>query len=85
LKYEDKLDWETLTRNPNITWDIIKENLDKPWEWDLLSCNENITFHFLKENLSKEWDWELLSELKYLKEKDSFMEMKMQESSYYNE
>ena len=22
-----------MTSNPNITWDIISNNLDKPWNW----------------------------------------------------
>ena len=25
--------------NPIITWDIIQQNLDKPWNWSFLSLN----------------------------------------------
>ena len=38
--------------------DIIRENLDKPWDWDYISYNPNITWDFIKENLDKPWDWE---------------------------
>jgi hypothetical protein len=27
------------SKNPNITWDIIQENPDKPWSWDNISQN----------------------------------------------
>ena len=25
-------DWEELSKNPNITMDIIEKNIDKPWD-----------------------------------------------------
>ena len=50
-----------LSDNPNITWEIIKENLDKPWRWDYLSQNANITWEIVKENPDKPWVWEGLS------------------------
>ena len=31
--------------NRNITWKIVQENLDKPWNWTLLSAN---TFNLRK-------------------------------------
>ena len=30
------LDWAA-----NITWDIIEDNFDKPWEWYYVSQNPN--------------------------------------------
>ena len=47
--------------NPNITWKIVQENPDEPWDWDELSANSNITWKIVRENLDKPWDWELLS------------------------
>ena len=29
-----------ISKNPNITWDIIRENLDKPWDWKAISLNK---------------------------------------------
>ena len=26
-------DWEEISKNPNITMDIIEKHIDKPWEW----------------------------------------------------
>ena len=30
LKNENKIDWQYLSHNPNITWEIVKDNPDKP-------------------------------------------------------
>ncbi len=46
-----------LSYNINITWDIVKENLDKAWSYDWLSMNKNITWDIVKENLDKPWDY----------------------------
>ena len=34
-----------LSENPNITWKIVQENPDKPWNWNHLSIN---TFNLRK-------------------------------------
>ena len=39
LKYTDKLDWNCISRNPNITIDIIEKYPDKPWDWNCISSN----------------------------------------------
>jgi hypothetical protein len=31
MKYEDKIYWNNLTENPNITMEIIDKYPDKPW------------------------------------------------------
>ena len=36
--------WNGLSANPNITWEIVQENPDKPWDWSWLSENPNITW-----------------------------------------
>ena len=61
LKYEHNINWNGLSSNPNITWDIIKENLDKPWDWRRLSYNPNITMDIIKDNTEQPWDWYGLS------------------------
>ena len=33
------LDWVDLSKNPNITWDIIQNNPDKEWNWMMISLN----------------------------------------------
>jgi hypothetical protein len=32
------------SRNPNITYEIVQQNPDKPWDYDELSENPNITY-----------------------------------------
>ena len=51
------LDWPSLSSNRIITWDIVLDNLDKPWSWFDLSNHPNITWDIVKENLDKPWDW----------------------------
>ena len=56
-----KWSWYGLSCNKNITWEIVKENLDKPWDWSGLSYNKNITWEIVKENMDKPWIWRGLS------------------------
>lgn len=44
IKTLEFLDWHNLSKNPNITWNIIKDNFDKPWCWKTLLGNPNITW-----------------------------------------
>jgi hypothetical protein len=30
-------DWETISQNPNITFQNVLDHLDKPWDWHALS------------------------------------------------
>ena len=39
MENEVKLEWGSLSRNPNITMKDIKENPDKPWNWYYISSN----------------------------------------------
>src|SRR5208337_2362322 len=34
-------DWAWLSGNPNITFEIVKDNPDKNWDWACLSSNPN--------------------------------------------
>ena len=47
--------------NSNITWDIVKDNPDKPWDWLTLSRNWTITWNIVKDNPDKPWKWLYLS------------------------
>ena len=39
MKYEDKLDWDSISRNPNITMEIIEKYPNKSWDWHFISRN----------------------------------------------
>ena len=54
--------WEWISKNPNITMDIIRENPDKPWNWYCISQNPNITWDFIIENLDKSFNWRWISQ-----------------------
>ena len=54
-------DFDCLSANPSITWDIVKDNPDVPWNFALLSANPNITWDIVKDNPDKPWDFELVS------------------------
>ena len=40
MKYEDKLNWNLLSRNPNITIEFIEKYHSKPWVWSNILCNK---------------------------------------------
>ena len=50
-----------LSQNPNITWDVVNSNPDKPWDWFWLSRHPNITWDVITSNPEKPWDWSCLS------------------------
>ena len=52
---ENKLCWYSLSVNPNITWDLIKKHIYKPWNWYLLAKHPNITWDIIKNNSNKPW------------------------------
>ena len=39
--------WDWLSSNPNITWEIVKANPDKPWDW--VGLSPNVTWENVKE------------------------------------
>ena len=43
LQKDKPWDYEYLSENPNITWEIVQQNPDKPWDWSDISRNPNIT------------------------------------------
>lgn len=54
---DDDWDWYEVSRNENITMDIIELNLDYPWDWDSVSDNPNLTIDFVNKYPEFEWDW----------------------------
>ena len=69
----DKVEWKSLSRNPDITMEFVLAHPDKPWDWKWLSYNPNITMEFVLAPFSrrgeavthdysdKPWDWGMLS------------------------
>ncbi len=65
--------------NPNITFDIIQDNPDKPWDWLGISRNPNITWKIIQDNPDKNWSWYNISRNKFTKEKEQFINRKCRE------
>ena len=57
--------WRQLSRNPNITMEIVSANPDKPWNWYWLSRNPNTTMEIGGVFSDKPWDWNELSFIIY--------------------
>ncbi len=53
--------WDGISRNPNLTMEMINANPDKPWDWDEISRNSNITMADIKANPDKPWCWDVIS------------------------
>ena len=71
--------WVYLSRNPNITFDIILAHPDKPWKWYYLSENPNITFDIVQTHSELPWDWNSLSTNTFSKAKKNFIEKRYNE------
>lgn len=56
-----KWSWNSLSKNINVTCDIISSNLDKPWSWQHMSSNDNITPEFLIQHINEDWDYRKVS------------------------
>ena len=50
-----------LSQNPNITWEIVQANPDKPWRYSMLSRNPNITWEIVQANPDENWNFNMLS------------------------
>ena len=58
---EPDIDYKEILRNKNITWDIIHDNIDKPWNWEYVSMYMKITVDILQKYPDKPWDWYVIS------------------------
>jgi hypothetical protein len=51
-------DYGMLSKNPNITWKIVRDNPDKSWYG--LSENRNITWDYMGLSLNRNITWEIV-------------------------
>ena len=49
-----------ISRNPNITWEIIVENYSINWNYDALSKHANISWEIIQANPQIKWDYYLM-------------------------
>ena len=63
-----------LSLNPNITWDIVINNLDIPWNFKMLSYNINITWDIVRKYPDYDWDYSALYANEQLTYKNFFIE-----------
>ena len=68
--YSIDLTWEMLNQykiqdciylSPNLTWEIVRDNQDRPWDYSKLSLNQNITWEIVRDNQDRPWDYSKLS------------------------
>ena len=57
----DRINWNLLSSNPNITIEIIKKYPDKEWFWHNLSMNSNITMNVVEKYPDMQWRFSGLS------------------------
>jgi hypothetical protein len=62
------INYNELSSNPNITWDIITDNPDKEWDYGFVSLNSNITWEIVNANPDKPWKYDQLSANKMSKD-----------------
>ena len=53
--FERHWNWYSLSKNPQVTWDIVQANPDKPWDWRWLSRNPNVLRYPLAEMERTAW------------------------------
>lgn len=58
LKYMDHIKWDFtyVSMNPNITWEIVKNNMNYKWSFKCLSQNPNITWEIIQNNPEYNWN-----------------------------
>ena len=57
-----ELPWRQISASKEITWDIVREYPEYPWNWYGLSENPNITEEIIDEFYTKPWVWETLGQ-----------------------
>ncbi len=53
------LDYSSLSQNSNITWDIVKNNPDIPWDYNELSYN--VSKDIMIDNPDKDWNYSIIT------------------------
>jgi hypothetical protein len=55
--YDPKqLNWDMLSMNLKLTWDIVERYIDQPWEWLLVSEHPNITWGVVQSHPEAPWN-----------------------------
>ena len=67
---EKQWDYYGLSRNANVTWEIIQENPQIEWDVQGYSLNPNITLNIVLENPEINWDFTILSRNPSITEED---------------
>jgi hypothetical protein len=65
--------------NNNITWDIVQQNPENPWNYRYLSENPNITWEIVKQNPDKPWKYDYLSQNSMNNAKENFIRKELSE------
>jgi hypothetical protein len=60
MSYLDCWNWDFMSSIPNLTFDIVLNNIDKDWNWYALSRNPNITFDIVVNNSNLPWKFSSL-------------------------
>lgn len=50
-------DFPELSKNPNLTWEIVQKYTNCPWDWVSLSKNPGITIDDIASHSNKPWNW----------------------------
>lgn len=48
-------DYESMSYNPTLTWEMVKSNFDRPWKYEALSSHRNITWEIINANPTLNW------------------------------
>ena len=59
-------DWTYVSRNPNITLQIIKDNPDFPWDWNNISRYQKICIKDIKDYPDFPWNYKHLHFSRYI-------------------
>lgn len=49
-------DWQGVSKNPNVDWQIVQTHLNYNWDWYYISCLEKVTWEIVQSNLHLPWD-----------------------------
>jgi len=51
------LNYEYLSVNINLTWEMVVANPDKQWDWEQLSMHPNIPYNIIRDYPNLPWQW----------------------------
>ena len=58
---DKRWDYIELSKNPNITWEMVQAHPHIQWYYSILSSNPNITWEIVQANPDKPWNYYWLS------------------------